>query len=128
MTADQPSTYDHILQVATAYFAQKGYHGASIRDIARDVGVSVSTLYYHVESKDNLYRLVFQRQFQEEHKIISEIIAAAPEDVVQNSKALRNLLIQIMDALIDRSVKNPLVVKLWARRWLEKSQDPDDVV
>jgi hypothetical protein len=30
-----------------------------------------------------------------------------------------------MDALIDRSVKNPLVVKLWARRWLEKSQDPD---
>ena len=91
------------------------------------MGVSVSTLYYHVESKDNLYKLVFQQQFQVEREIISEIVVSAPEDVVQDPAALRELLIRIMDALIDRSIQEPNVVNLWARRWLEKSLGPDEI-
>jgi AcrR family transcriptional regulator len=127
MSTVHPTTYDHILQVATEYFSHKGYHGTSIREIAREAGVSISTLYYHVDSKDNLYRLVFQKQFQEENEIISGIIENAPEDVVLFPSRLRTLLCQIMDAIIDRSIENPEVVNLWTRRWLEKPSEPDDI-
>jgi AcrR family transcriptional regulator len=54
-TADK---LQHILQHAAQVFAEKGYEGASIRDISRSSGVSLSGLYYYVESKQKLLYLI----------------------------------------------------------------------
>lgn len=54
---------DQILRSAAAVFAEKGYHQASIRDISRATGVSLSGLYYYVESKEELLYLVQLRCF-----------------------------------------------------------------
>lgn len=40
-----------ILSGAVEAFLDKGYHGASVRDIAQRVGVTVPALYYHYENK-----------------------------------------------------------------------------
>jgi AcrR family transcriptional regulator len=40
-----------ILKHALAAFEEHGYHGTTVRDIARRVGVTVPTLYYHFENK-----------------------------------------------------------------------------
>lgn len=40
-----------ILSSALAAFEENGYHGTSVRDIARRVGVTVPTLYYHFDNK-----------------------------------------------------------------------------
>lgn len=47
-----------ILRHAANVFAEKGYEGASIRDISRLSGVSLSGLYYYVESKQKLLYLI----------------------------------------------------------------------
>jgi AcrR family transcriptional regulator len=47
-----------ILRAAAAVFAEKGYHQASIRDISRATGVSLSGLYYYVRSKEELLFLI----------------------------------------------------------------------
>lgn len=47
-----------ILRHAAHVFAEKGYEGASIRDISRASGVSLSGLYYYVESKQKLLYLI----------------------------------------------------------------------
>jgi TetR/AcrR family transcriptional regulator, cholesterol catabolism regulator len=47
-----------ILRHAAQEFAEKGYEGASIRDISRSSGVSLSGLYYYIESKQNLLYLI----------------------------------------------------------------------
>lgn len=47
-----------ILRHAAHVFADKGYEGASIRDISRSSGVSLSGLYYYVESKQQLLYLI----------------------------------------------------------------------
>jgi AcrR family transcriptional regulator len=47
-----------ILRHAAQEFAEKGYEGASIRDISRSSGVSLSGLYYYVESKQQLLYLI----------------------------------------------------------------------
>ena len=59
---EERRTYDDklalILRTAAAIFADKGYHEASIRDISRATGVSLSGLYYYFTSKEELLFLI----------------------------------------------------------------------
>ena len=48
----------HILRHAARVFSEKGYEGASIRDISRLSGVSLAGLYYYCESKQKLLYLI----------------------------------------------------------------------
>lgn len=48
----------HILRHAARVFAEKGYEGASIRDISRLSGVSLAGLYYYCKSKQRLLYLI----------------------------------------------------------------------
>jgi AcrR family transcriptional regulator len=120
-------TASRIIKVATDFFARKGYHGTSIRDVAKAAGISVATLYYYAQNKDDLYRQVFQRQYREESELIGSILQNADENVVRDPAALRSLLYQLMDALIDRSARNPDIVRLWTLRWLEKPEKTEDI-
>jgi AcrR family transcriptional regulator len=43
-----------ILQAAAQVFREKGYHGASMEDIARAVGLRKASLYHHVRSKEDI--------------------------------------------------------------------------
>lgn len=47
-----------ILAVAKILFADKGYHGVAVDDIARRLGVSPAVLYRHFPSKEALYEAV----------------------------------------------------------------------
>ena len=49
---------DHILRYAAQVFAGRGYEGASIRDISRASGISLSGLYYYVKSKQEILYLI----------------------------------------------------------------------
>ncbi len=49
---------DAILRQAAAVFCARGYHQASIRDIARSTGVSLAGLYYYFSSKQELLYLI----------------------------------------------------------------------
>lgn len=65
--SDERSAYDEklesILRTAAQIFAEKGYHQASIRDIARATGVSLSGLYYYFNSKEELLFLIQDHAF-----------------------------------------------------------------
>jgi AcrR family transcriptional regulator len=52
-----------ILAHATEVFYQKGYEGASMRDLSRASGVSLSGLYYYFESKEKLLYLIQKHTF-----------------------------------------------------------------
>ena len=47
-----------IMAVAKVLFADKGYHGVSVDELARRVGVSPAVLYQHFGSKEELYEAV----------------------------------------------------------------------
>jgi AcrR family transcriptional regulator len=44
----------HVLGVAAKLFAERGFHGASMRDIANACGVRASSLYNHASDKNDL--------------------------------------------------------------------------
>ncbi|MGA8153181.1 MAG: TetR/AcrR family transcriptional regulator [Terriglobales bacterium] len=53
----------HILVHATEVFYDKGYEGASMRDLSRASGMSLSGLYYYFESKVKLLYLIQKETF-----------------------------------------------------------------
>ncbi len=49
---------DRILRHAARVFSEKGYEGASMRDISRSSGVPLAGLYYYCESKQKILYLI----------------------------------------------------------------------
>jgi AcrR family transcriptional regulator len=52
-----------ILTHATDVFYEKGYEGASMRDLSRSSGMSLAGLYYYFESKEKLLYLIQKHTF-----------------------------------------------------------------
>ncbi len=68
-----------ILRSAVGIFAEKGYHHASVRDVAAATGVSPAGLYYYFRSKEELLFLILEhalstllRQVEEEARRIRD--------------------------------------------------------
>jgi AcrR family transcriptional regulator len=54
-------TRDRILDVAEALFAERGFAGTSMRDLATNAGLTAASLYNHFAGKEALYTAVLQR-------------------------------------------------------------------
>ena len=55
----------HILDAAIRVFAQHGYHGSRVGDIAEDAGVAHGLLYHYFASKDEVLRAIFVENWGE---------------------------------------------------------------
>ena len=55
--------FSEILDYATEVFAEKGYEGASMRDLSRLSGMSLAGLYYYFDSKEKLLYLIQKHTF-----------------------------------------------------------------
>src|SRR5271166_3342891 len=60
---DSEAKLHHILLHSAQIIAEQGYEGASIRDISRATGISLSGLYYYFESKQKLLYLIQTNTF-----------------------------------------------------------------
>jgi TetR/AcrR family transcriptional regulator len=56
----EDSGQQRLMRAAAAEFAEHGYAGASIAGIARQAGVSKSTVFHHFDSKEDLYLAVIR--------------------------------------------------------------------
>ncbi len=74
-----------ILDDATAIFADKGYEGASMRDLSRLSGISLAGLYYYFESKEKLLYFIQQHTFTTIMERLRERLASSsdPEERVR---------------------------------------------
>ena len=54
-------THQRILDAAEEVFADKGFEGATLRDVATRVGLRIPSLYNHFSSKEALYAAVLER-------------------------------------------------------------------
>ncbi len=55
---------ERLLAVAAEIFAEKGYHHASIRELSRRAGVSLSGLYYYFSCKGELLFMIQERSLR----------------------------------------------------------------
>ena len=61
MTNQTVDTKEKILEVARVLFADKGFDGTSVRDIAKATEVNVASVNYHFDSKENLFHEILMK-------------------------------------------------------------------
>lgn len=86
---DSEAKFQHILLVSAQIFADKGFEGASMRDISRATGVSLSGLYYYFESKQKLLYLIQINAFT----LVMERVQSRLQDVHKAKARLRILVL-----------------------------------
>jgi AcrR family transcriptional regulator len=106
--SDERSAYDEklesILRTAARIFAEKGYHQASIRDIARATGVSLSGLYYYFDSKEELLFLVQDHAFGTILSNLERNLAGVDEPLRRLRLLMENHLRYFIDAKAEMKV------------------------
>lgn len=105
------STKARILSEAKRLFGDYGYHGATMRMIAKKAGIDISTLHYHWGEKKELYEAVIidinndlGKKFVEVEKII-------------RGRPLEERLAIAMDIMIDYLFEHPEVSDLVLTRY-----------
>ncbi|HYL10324.1 MAG TPA: TetR family transcriptional regulator [Candidatus Acidoferrales bacterium] len=105
-TDTPPNKLKHILGHAARVFSEKGFEGASIRDISRASRVSLAGLYYYFESKQKLLYLIQSNAFTSILRRLEERLEAA-------QKPEQRLRILISNH-IEYFLRNPLEMKVLA--------------
>lgn len=64
-----------ILEAAIHIFAEKGYVGSSLQEVADSVGLMKGSLYHYISSKESLLYRMFQEAHEQANLIITEVDA-----------------------------------------------------
>lgn len=74
-----------LLELATETFAQRGYVGASLRDIADLAGVTAAAVYYHFAKKEDMLREIVFEGLERIAKDVIDALATArgPEEALE---------------------------------------------
>jgi AcrR family transcriptional regulator len=87
-------TAERILDAAEELFAERGYAGTALRDVAAMVGVRTPSLYNHFPNKESMYAAVLERGIRPVFEVLSEVVESRDEagmdtrQVVERAMAL----------------------------------------
>jgi AcrR family transcriptional regulator len=94
------STKERILTAAEALFAQRGFEGASLRQLTAAAGVNLAAVNYHFGSKDNLVEEVFKRRLDQ---LNARRLAALKQVAGQPETTLDDVLAAFIRPALDLS-------------------------
>ena len=75
-----------IFESAIKIFSESGYRGATMDDIAANAGLAKGTLYYHFESKEEIFNFIVEEGIQ---ILQSQIMEIQKEDIDPISKLIK---------------------------------------
>ncbi len=107
-------TRELILDAAERLFAARGVDGVAVRDLARELGITPSSLYNHFPGKQALYAAVLDRGLGPIAKLVAEAWrrgALRREDVRRT-----------VDGLVPHFARHPHLARLLQRAMLEDSE------
>jgi len=111
---DPNSIKGKILQAARRIFGEYGFHGTTTRMIAEQVGIDVSTLYYHWGGKADLYE-----------DVVADINKDLRIKLMEVEKAIHGLPLEqrigiALDTMTDYLFKHPEIANIILSHYLAK--------
>ena len=83
-----PGTAGRILEVGLALFARIGFHGTSIRDIGRELGLKPANLYDHFPSKEHLLAELVRLGHDEHLRVLQRALLDAEAGAIGQMRSL----------------------------------------
>jgi AcrR family transcriptional regulator len=81
--------HDEIFRAASRVFISRGYHRATVREIAREAGLSLGGLYAYIKTKEDILYLVFDKLTTTLRENMRRAIEGIEDPVEQIRAALR---------------------------------------
>ncbi len=120
--ADLSSTREAILDAAERRFAEHGFAGVSVREIAADAGLkNQASLYYHFPGKQQIYEAALKRGV---NAIIESLTTERAEPAPTDGAAAARELDRVLDYLVE----HPHLARLIQRAGLDDSSFVQGVV
>ena len=112
-------TREAILDAAEVLFAERGVDGVAVRDLARELGLTPSSLYNHFPSKQALYEAVLERGLEPFAELVGDASAAeiTPAGVRR-----------IVHVIVEHLASHPHLARLVQRALIEETTSVQDLV
>jgi AcrR family transcriptional regulator len=94
-----PFRIDEIVDIAVGVFLERGYDGTSMGDLAKAAGITKSSFYYHVSSKEELFELGVGRALDALFGVLKEPDALAGPAASRVRHIVRRLVAIIAERL-----------------------------
>jgi AcrR family transcriptional regulator len=107
----QKNKKDRIIEAAARVFAQKGYAGAAVADIAVKAEIGKGTIYAYFDSKEDLFFAVFEWFMLQTGAAAKVSISHLGESAAQRLEALSDSIMAMWDEIKDAFV---LTIEFWA--------------
>jgi len=104
---------------ACEVFAERGFHGASVRDIAQRAGVSMAALYHYYAGKQELLEAVLTEATETYFRMCDEALKAAGSDPADRLAALVRATVSY---LVSHRLQSSLLL---ARKGIADLPEPD---
>jgi len=114
---DPDSMKARILNKARIIFGQYGFHGATTRMIAEEVGIDISTMYYHWGEKSDLYEAVVLDINEDLKTKLLEV-----ENIIHGMPLAKRIEISF-DIMIDYLFEHSEISNLILFRYFAKTRD-----
>jgi len=113
-------TKQDILSAATSLFANKGYEATSLREVAKEAGLTHGIIRHHFGSKFEIWKAISQAVLEQyAEKMLPIIIEAS-----QSNDPLASLK-QVVTTFIQVTTEHPDLVQLAAREGNQKTERSD---
>src|SRR5262245_52660894 len=76
-THERATAAERILRAAVALFRERGYHGSSMRTLARALRMEAASLYYHFKSKQEILFAILDRTLDDLLAGVGRAVASA---------------------------------------------------
>jgi AcrR family transcriptional regulator len=90
-------TRNHLLEAAARVFAERGFHGATMDEVAAAAGFTKGAVYSNFKNKEDLFLALFdlraEQEFEEVQKALAERSGLADPDATERDVALTSRLI-----------------------------------
>ncbi len=111
-------TRDHLLAAAAQVFAERGFHGATLDEVARVAGFTKGAVYSNFKNKDDLFLALFKANYERE---MAQIVATLESSTVPAADRLSDFVALIQE----ESAQAPNSALLYLEFWLYAARNPE---
>src|SRR5437867_3001547 len=84
-------TRRHLLDAAALVFAEQGFHGATLDEVAATAGFTKGAVYSNFRSKDDLFLALLDDRIDRQFAVVTDVLESGSHDAAEQFPRIREL-------------------------------------